>query len=132
MAPFIEMKMKVHEYGPILEGRADHVMEECTHAIEDKVAHEAYNKVEENLAARLQHPTGRYQGSIRVKRVGFGAEVSDGGIVYGPWLEGVGSRNFPVTRFRGYHSFRKAQQDAEEQAGRIADKELDHYARRID
>jgi hypothetical protein len=31
--------------------------------------------------------------------------------VYGPWLEGVGSRNFPVTRFRGYHAFRVAAQE---------------------
>jgi hypothetical protein len=34
--------------------------------------------------------------------------VNDRGIVYGPWLEGVGSRNFPKTRFKGYASFRRA------------------------
>jgi hypothetical protein len=22
--------------------------------------------------------------------------------VYGPWLAGIGSRNFPVTKFKGY------------------------------
>jgi len=34
------------------------------------------------------------------------ALITDGGVVYGPWLEGVGSRN-EVTRFKGYSSFRK-------------------------
>jgi hypothetical protein len=29
------------------------------------------------------------------------------GPVYGPWLEGVGSRN-ATTRFKGYRAFRKA------------------------
>jgi hypothetical protein len=29
--------------------------------------------------------------------------------VYGPWLEGVGSRN-NTTRFKGYHAFRNAAQ----------------------
>lgn len=30
--------------------------------------------------------------------------------MYGPWLEGTGSRNF-TTRYKGYHGFRKATQD---------------------
>lgn len=128
----IEFKLHVRKRGPILEGRADHVMDEAANAVEDKVAKEAYDKVQQNLAARLKHPTGRYQGSIRVRSLGSLHEVTDGGIIYGPWLEGVGSRNAPVTRFPGYHSFRKAEQTAEQAAGRIADDVVDHYARRID
>jgi len=27
-------------------------------------------------------------------------------VIYHWWLEGVGSRNFPVTRFKGYGTFR--------------------------
>jgi len=35
------------------------------------------------------------------------ARVSDGGYLYGPWLEGTSQRN-KSTRFKGYGTFRKA------------------------
>ncbi len=66
-------------------------------------------------------PTGAWSRSIKVRVTSAigglkGAEVHDSGIVYGPWLEGVGSRNFPVTRFKGYSTFRKVRQEIERKA----------------
>ena len=57
--------------------------------------------------------TGHYRRSIHGQLHGrFSAEVNDSGVVYGPWLEGVGSRN-ATTRFKGYAMFRRAHQRVE-------------------
>ena len=62
-----------------------------------------------NLDRSIRVNTGRYVGETRVTRVSDdSAVVNDGTSVYGPWLEGQGSRNYPVTRFRGYDSAREA------------------------
>lgn len=53
-----------------------------------------------NTVLRKQTPYYRLQIGIRSNR------VDDNGVIYGPWLEGVGSRN-KTTRFKGYFTFRK-------------------------
>jgi len=54
----------------------------------------------------LQHPTGYYESQIQISRQDLGTyTVTDGNVIYGPWLEGVSSRN-ATTRFKGYHTFR--------------------------
>lgn len=72
---------------------------------EEEVAQLAYNKVQQRLGKVLQHPTGYYQSRIKTERKSGGYSVNDGRIIYGPWLEGVGSRN-RTTRFKGYATFR--------------------------
>ena len=49
--------------------------------------------------------------------------VHDRRIIYGPWLEGVGSRN-ATTRFKGYSSFRRAFQELERQAPRLVEQDV--------
>jgi hypothetical protein len=48
---------------------------------------------------------------------------------YGPWLEGVGSRNSPVTRFPGYHALAEAAEITERAAEGIAE---EHVAALVD
>ena len=48
---------------------------------------------------------GNYSRNINGRVDGEIGRISDGQVVYGPWLEGVSSRN-ETTRFKGYHSFR--------------------------
>jgi hypothetical protein len=57
--------------------------------------------------------------------------VHDDGVIYGPWLEGTGSRNAPVTRFPGYGSFRRASQQLDREIGGIADRILTRRANEI-
>jgi hypothetical protein len=65
-----------------------------------------------NLEGSLRNQTGRYMASTQVVWRDQDRVVNDGwpqsGVVYGPWLEGVGSRNSPVTRFPGYFAMRRA------------------------
>ncbi len=56
-----------------------------------------------------QASTGHYRRSIHPVVKHLHGVITDGGVVYGPWLEGVSSRN-QRTRFKGYASFRKTAQ----------------------
>lgn len=59
----------------------------------------------QNLDDDIKVNEGRYISETRVTRVSDDQVVlGDGESKYGPWLEGQGSRNAPVTRFAGYHA----------------------------
>jgi hypothetical protein len=65
---------------------------------------------------------GHYRRNIHGEvKPDHSALITDGGVVYGPWLEGVSSRN-EVTRFKGYSSFRKTAQWLEQQAPAVAER----------
>ena len=57
--------------------------------------------------------SGHYRRSIHgeMQNSMFG-RIHDSNVIYGPWLEGVGSRN-QTTRFKGYHMFRQAKGELE-------------------
>ena len=78
--------------------------------INDALAQEGVDRVKVRLRQVLQHPTGYYQSRITVDRRATYRGITDGGVVYGGWLEGVSSRN-KTTRFKGYRTFRIVMQD---------------------
>ena len=57
-------------------------------------------------AAPGKASTGNYRRNVSTAMRGSVGVIDDGGVVYGPWLEGTGSRN-GTTRFKGYASFRR-------------------------
>ncbi len=68
--------------------------------------------------------TGNYRRNINGEILANGnGLVHDNNVVYGPWLEGVSSRN-ASTRFKGYHMFRNAQQKVDRRKGRILKKRV--------
>lgn len=73
------------------------------------VAAHASAQVHTILNAKIRKPTPYYETQITTERQVDDLVVHDRGVIYGPWLEGTGSRNFPVTRFKGYHAFRDAE-----------------------
>jgi hypothetical protein len=104
--------------GPIFDGRALAACEALTVAAKEEIGKEGVTMIQSSLDQVLQHPTGYYRSQIQYDTAEADTVIGDGGVVYGPWLEGVGSRNSPVTRFPGYHTFRdtypKLQKKAEE------------------
>ena len=62
-----------------------------------------------SLAGRGRASTGNYRRHVHGVQSDLFARIDDGGVVYGPWLEGIGSRN-ATTRFKGYQMFRKTAQ----------------------
>jgi hypothetical protein len=51
-------------------------------------------------------------------------------VIYGPWLEGTGSRN-ATTRFKGYASFRRAAQVTRSRVRHIAGGVVSQYIKRM-
>lgn len=112
--------------GPFFDGRDHAVLDAMCDAIADGVADEGRDIVRFNSDTSFKTQTPYYITKLRVQDAGVAArDVDDSGVIYGPWLEGVGSRNYPTTRFRGYAMFRRATQylnagPAETIANRIA------------
>lgn len=105
MAVQVEMQLRMR--GPVVEGRTGPIMRRYTERAQDDIALQAGITVVQELQRVIKHPTPRYWTRIQVERAGHERLVTDGGIVYGPWLAGVGSRN-RTTRFKGYQHWRRA------------------------
>jgi hypothetical protein len=115
--------------GPDLKKAAVLVENGVQEAGED-IAQEAYNEIRKRLNQVLQHPTGHYESRVMTSTQSNTLVISDGGVIYGPWLEGTSSRN-GRTRFKGYHVFREIQQRMVKQADTIADAAISEAVRKI-
>lgn len=122
---------EVNFRGPIFDGRAAHAVDEYCDRVVYDVAAQGYSDVMANLEGSIRHPTPYYETQINVSGGGRRRVINDRGIIYGPWLEGVGSRNSPVTRFPGYHSFRRAAQELERQTAALAERSLREFLPRM-
>jgi hypothetical protein len=98
--------------GAVFDGRAAADIEHMAAEVQSEVARWAEYQWQKNMDASFRHPTGRYQSHVNIAKRGPDLVVNDGWpesrLPYGPWLEGVGSRNSPVTRFPGYFALRRA------------------------
>lgn len=120
------MTARAHEIvqlsGPLLEGRGPLILDDFMKANLNLIANLAEDAVQQELDVVLQNPTGFYRSQISsTVRTGVGRTIPDitlhdSGVIYGPWLAGTGSRNAPVTRFKGYTHWRKATQRIEKLA----------------
>ncbi len=113
--------------GIISGHRIEHQVTEYTEDTAEEIAERGKEIVLDRLGFVLRHPSGYYESKIDTRPIGEGRyEVHDTGVIYGPWLEGVGSRNSPDT-FPGYHTFRLAHEQLDAEAGEIAEKVLFEY-----
>jgi len=88
--------------------------------INDAIAIEGVHRVKARLGQVLQNPTGYYESNISVDRRTTYRGVTDSGVVYGGWLEGVSSRN-ATSRFKGYRTFRIVKQGLAQDKNQIAE-----------
>lgn len=118
--------MPVNVSGPFFDGRRDRIMAEICAEAEKDVATVGHALWKTNLITFIRKPRPYYwtRTEIRPNPAGPGLSIWDNYIVYGPWLEGVGSRNFPKTRFKGYSSIRKAASALKSRATTIANRAI--------
>jgi hypothetical protein len=109
------LHLEVSIVGPVFDGMAQAAMASMIDEMQYHVAAQGLANVQMLLDRSIQHPTPYYETQVTVQRLADDWVVHDRGIVYGPWLEGTSRRN-ATTRFRGYHSFRRA---TEQLRGRI-------------
>lgn len=117
--------------GPLRDGRAEKALEEYVQDVEKVIAQRGARMVVSLLKSNIKNPTPRYWNTIHVEPLGSGWTVTDNDAVYGPWLEGTGSRNRARPGFPGYASFRLATQMLDGAAGPIAEDHLRLYIPRM-
>lgn len=122
------MSIDVDMSGPVFDGELAKRMSSEADRIERELADEAAKRIKRVLGRSLQNPTGRYMSSITVDNTIEGGIVTDGGVIYGPWLEGVSSRN-QRSRFKGYAAFRKTTQEMRSDAPAIAERRVERVLR---
>lgn len=117
--------------GPVFDGGEwGAVMADGVPELENTVATDVLEMWRDTLDYNIQVNRGVYIGATRVERVDNITTVSDGGPdagrtgLYGPWLEGTGSRNAPVTRFKGYRSAETTAQRAQDSVDTLAEEPL--------
>jgi len=109
--------------GPLFDARAEHYVREFAAEALDQVAQQGLANVGTNLDSSIRHPTPYYETQIHTERVDDNTRsVNDRGVIYGHWLEGDGSRNAPVTRFKGYFSFMRARIRLDAQVPRLVER----------
>jgi hypothetical protein len=124
----VDLRIESEARGAIVNGTAPRHVGRAMDNIEREVAQYARTQVDRRLNQVLRKQTPYYRTRISVVRYGGDWAVSDGGVIYGPWLEGTGSRN-RTTRFKGYWTFRYVTQLVRGRADRIAERVLRPYLR---
>lgn len=109
------VNVSVTKLGPMVNGMAAPLVDLMLEGALVEVASYAKHEVSLELISVLQHPTGYYESRIQAEQISAEMwSINDSGVIYGPWLEGLSSRN-QTTRFKGYATFRRVQ-------GRISQK----------
>jgi len=107
--------------GPTVEGLAEPMLAGMLDVALEEVASYTQYEVNMELIKVLQHPTGYYESQVHTERVSADVySINDSNVIYGPWLEGLSSRN-QTTRFKGYATFRRVKNRMAQKAGDIID-----------
>lgn len=85
--------------GPMFDGRARAALNAYVDNLERRLAEEGLQILRGEMHRVFRNPTDYYESRCKVIE---GHVISDSRVVYGPWLAGIGSRNYPVTKFKGY------------------------------
>ena len=124
-------EVRVTFSGPLFDGRAQAAMPEIVDAVSGALGTEGKRRVLAGLDATLKRPTGAYRRRIALYGPTQGqARVHDNRGIYGPWLEGTGSRN-RTTRFKGYRNFRTATQVLQRAAKPLAQHVIDRHIHKL-
>lgn len=114
----------VSRSGPLLSGTRKVIIDRMVRDIADGVTREAGRRVQVLGQSMFRyadksnhHVPGKWRSRIHAESRGNEGIVTDSGIVYGPWLEGVGSRN-QTTRFKGYRMWRTTFQNMDRSGAR--------------
>lgn len=145
------IRIDVNLDGPIFNGLAELAASDAADAIRKALAEKGEQRVKDAFNARIRVNRGIFIGTITTigssrvmvwvgpnnsKTYTMPVVVADPATdlvvtselaTYSPWLQGSGSRNFPVTRFPGYHGFRIAAQELDLEAEVIAERVIKPY-----
>lgn len=127
----IDITVTYRTKGPIFDGRAPRAVREFAEQLRHDVASAGETGVIEDMTDVFQHPTGYMQGNVNVDRRGPADVVNGNGVIYTHWLNGTGSRNYPVTRFKGYGTWKRVARKLRRRVPLIAKKTIQPYILRM-
>jgi len=117
--------------GPFFDDRYDAAAARMTVHAEDDIATHGADIVRDVLGTSIRIDGPGYAARHVTTTRSGGREITDNNATYGPWLEGIGSRNAPKTRFPGYHAFRRSVQRIEEHAAEYAAEAVNTFVREV-
>lgn len=117
--------------GPLFDGQAAIAVRDYCEDVELQVADEGVGMVKSRLNQVLRTQTPYYATKIEQMPFQGHRKVTGESVIYHWWLEGKGSRNYPVTRFKGYHTFEITAGTLRSAAGALAESVLRPFLRRM-
>ena len=114
----------------VVERSIDDVVDAGIERLNDRFAMRpggVYLSVEQ--AGKGKASTGHYRRSIHTERRDLTAIINDSNVVYGPWLEGVSSRN-ERSRFKGYRVWRQTRDWLDSKVDEIVQKRIRSFVER--
>jgi hypothetical protein len=150
----MEINVNVDLSGPIVDGLAQDAVERFARHVEDTLGEIGVPLIRNYLETQYMY-LGHHGGTPRFNPVPAHAGelqaaihteiatedsliITDDPVIYGPWIEGVDSRNLiiwphrrnpPPRRFPGYHAFRRITKSLDAMAVPIAYREMPLYIR---
>lgn len=126
----MQITIDVSSSGPLFDGRAAAAVTAFLDEAKQEVGQQGLSDLHFYMDAYFKHPTPYYETQVLSERQGNDVVIHDRGIVYGPWLAGVGSRN-QTTRFKGYAHWRRTRQGLEAKAPALLQHVLQKYLERM-
>jgi hypothetical protein len=120
----------VSYHGPVFDGRAQEMTDRAVRDMEHHLASVGADYVRAELERVLRKETPYYRLQVTSTEYPGRTVINDGGVIYGPWLEGTGSRN-RTTRFKGYATFRRMAAKLDAESTRILQPYVDALVARI-
>jgi hypothetical protein len=117
--------------GPLWDGRADKALDDFLEEAVWEITKEGRGDLGVRFITHFKKPTGNYESHVEAQHLDNHGWIHDNMIIYGPWLEGVGSRNYPVTKFKGYWSFKTVAAELQDKAVPIAERVLPRFLARM-
>lgn len=114
--------------GPLFDGRARRLVNDYVDNLERRLAEEGLEILRGEMHRVFRNPTGYYESRCKVVE---GHKITDSRVVYGPWLAGIGSRNYPVTKFKGYDHWTRTRDQLNERKRGIGERLLRRYVGRM-
>jgi len=118
--------------GPLFDGRAAREFAAYADEAREDIAEFAEEHVLNLMGQAFRHPTGYYESNVMTERASADvSRVHDSGVVYGPWLEGVGTRNRARPGFPGYFHWRRTKALLALRGPVMAQRLLERYLPRV-
>jgi hypothetical protein len=124
------MSVDIDKRGPLFDGRAERAVNDAANDIEKRIALLGASMIRSELARVLRKETPYYRFRNIAEPSLSGWKIHDQGVIYGPWLEGTGSRN-RTTRFKGYGTYRRITPMIDARAKTIGEEVMVRYMGRM-